>query len=130
MLVVLSPAKAMATVAKSSKLNSVSAPPLVGESDAVLSVMKSKSKTEIKSMMSLSDAIAQLNFDRYRDFHDSTIIRKFTDGKLSSIAVKGLKCAALVFDGPAYRGLRAETFSVDEADRAQQSIEFCRVSTE
>ena len=52
--------------------------------------MKQKSKKELKSLMSVSDNIAELNYQRYQNFEESPLLE-----------------AAVCFDGQAYKTLRS-----------------------
>jgi len=63
----------------------------------LLEVMKLKDKAALKKMMSVSDAVADLNFKRFQAFDKQEE-----------------KQAALAFDGPAYKGLKAHTFTAKQ----------------
>lgn len=66
-------------------------------------------KAKIKSLMSISENLAELNFERFQAFNP--------DGKSES-----LKQAALAFNGDVYLGLDANSLSTDDLKRAQDKI--------
>ena len=65
-------------------------PPFPKQTTALLGLMKQKSKKELKSLMSVSDNIAELNYQRYQNFEESPLLE-----------------AAVCFDGQAYKTLRS-----------------------
>ena len=65
MLVLLSPAKKQQFQTTAGHF---SQPSFLKEAEALVAILQSKSKAEIKALMKLSDSLASLNFDRYRDF--------------------------------------------------------------
>ncbi|QDZ23223.1 peroxide stress protein YaaA [Chloropicon primus] len=86
----LSPAKAM-DLERTHKDNlPASLPMLQIKQEQLLNLMKTKTKSELKTMMKLSDKLADLNYQRYRDFENLE-----------------RRPAAICFDGQAYQGLRA-----------------------
>lgn len=103
MLAVLSPAKTMDMGATSCKLHSK--PPLASKAEELLPALKKLGAGELKRSMGLSDDLAQLNVDRYKNFHRQQA-----------------KQACLAFDGPAYKGLQAEDFSAAEQAYAQKHL--------
>ncbi|CAM9840459.1 unnamed protein product [Ascophyllum nodosum] len=77
------------------------------EADPVVKIMRDKSKSELKKLMAVSDSIADLNNKRFKDFIGADDIGQ---AKAEDI----MRPAALAYDGPAYRGLDAKTFSQEE----------------
>eukprot|EP00752_Nemacystus_decipiens_P005494 g4974.t1 len=112
-LVLLSPAKTLNWAPAPASLSAVwSQPKLLQEADAVVEVMRGKSKSDLKKLMSVSDSIAELNLGRFRSFAGSAKVGKGSPapGTEEDIA----RPAALAYDGPAYRGLDAATFSEED----------------
>eukprot|EP00903_Cladosiphon_okamuranus_P007978 g7700.t1 len=69
--------------------------------------MRGKNKADLKKLMSVSDSIAELNLERFKNFLGSA---KVEEGSPEDFA----RPAALAYDGPAYRGLDAATFSEED----------------
>lgn len=83
--------------------------------------------------MSISDDIAALNYDRYQCFinneagavEDAVLdcnkhSPSTTSASVSKRNLNNFKITAFVFDGPAYRGLDAISFTPQQYDYAQQ----------
>jgi cytoplasmic iron level regulating protein YaaA (DUF328/UPF0246 family) len=95
-VVVLSPAKTLDISPPAGQfLNSH--PRMQEKASRLLDEMRLKDKAALKKMMSVSDAVAELNYKRFQAFEKQEE-----------------KQAALAFDGPAYKGLRAHTFSAKQ----------------
>ena len=62
---------------------------------------------DIKKLMGLSDALAQLNYERYQEWD------------LNSDQVNA---AIYMFEGDVYQGLKAETLTADEIDFTQENL--------
>ena len=91
-------------------------------------------------MMSISDDIAALNYDRYQCFINnecgaaenavldcnkySTSSSSLSSGSASTENSHNFKITSLVFDGPAYRGFDASTFTPEQYNHAQQVRNF------
>jgi len=103
MLAVLSPAKTLDMSATDCTLQSK--PAMQKTMDELLPVVQSLTAKDLKQKMSISDSIAKLNADRYKNFKSQET-----------------KQACLAFDGPAYRGLRAGDFSVAEQRTCQAKV--------
>jgi cytoplasmic iron level regulating protein YaaA (DUF328/UPF0246 family) len=103
MLVVTSPAKALNMEPVG---HDRSDPLFPNDTNGLIHVLREKSVADVKKLMKLSDKLAQLNVDRYRDFMEAPT------GDV-------LKPAALAFDGDTYRGLEAKTLSEDDLRWAQ-----------
>lgn len=108
MLFVLSPAKSLdydtpSTIARPTT------PKFVEQSAELIDILKTKSVREIAELMELSDALAQLNVDRYAAWKP-----KFT--------ARNSKAAILAFNGDVYDGLQARTLSDDDLQWAQEHL--------
>lgn len=107
MLCVLSPAKKI-TVRETPANLTLTTPPLIKEARVLGNIARKLSRTQIKQLMSLSDALAELTQARFAalDLND--------DAKGSP--------AALTFAGDVYRGLDAPSLGVDDLAFAQDHI--------
>jgi len=108
MLSVLSPAKSL-------NLEPLETPPpttepaLMKDAESLMRTARNLSQKRIRELMSLSQDLAKLNYDRYRSFE-----LPFTpDNALP---------AALTFNGDVYRGLRARELSLEDLGWAQSHI--------
>ncbi len=99
MLIVISPAKTLDY--SESKIEAQDSPKFRKQSADLVSILRGKTKAQLKSMMSISDKLADLNYERYQNFSS-----RYTD--------KNSKAALLAFKGDVYLGLDAE--SLDQAD--------------
>ena len=104
MIILLSPAKTIDESGVDSKIIS-SEPRQTEEKDVLLKTCRQLTQSQIKGLMSVSDAIAKLNHTRFQSFET-----------LSA------KQAALAFDGPAYKGLAAIDFSDTQMQFAQENL--------
>lgn len=109
MKVLLSPAKAINT---DNKINTekFTEPIFIEEAEYLVNKLKKYSPKKIKDLMHVSDDIAQLNFDRYQNWEPSVSL---SDEKTQAIAA---------FNGEAYRGFDAGSLSLEELDRAQDTV--------
>ena len=96
MLVVLSPAKKLSI--EGEKPNEFTLPEFTNESQKLIKVLAKYSPKKLKGLMKISDAIADLNVQRYNDW---SVNHDFLDTKQ----------AALTFTGEVYNGLNAASFS-------------------
>jgi cytoplasmic iron level regulating protein YaaA (DUF328/UPF0246 family) len=108
MLILISPAKTLdyetpATTNKSSKAA------MLDESQYLIAQLKELAPHEISSLMSISDKLGTLNFDRFQQWQ-----QPFTKDNA--------KQAILAFKGDVYTGLDAESFKADELAFAQQHL--------
>lgn len=108
MLFLLSPAKTLdyetpAHVAAHTK------PLFTKQAAELIGVLREHTPAEIASLMSLSDALAQLNVARYAAWSP-----RFT--------AANSKQAVLAFNGDVYEGLQAATLSAEQLDWAQQHL--------
>ncbi|KAG5178514.1 hypothetical protein JKP88DRAFT_261307 [Tribonema minus] len=88
-------------------------PHLLPRSDTIAKLMKGKSVADLKSLLSVSPALATLNHERYQNFALS-----------DSVADKKgeLRPAAFAYDGPAFLGLEAETLSQSDLEHGQSVL--------
>ena len=109
MIIVVSPAKALDfespwATQKSSK------PALLKKSEELVGVLSQKSPDQLGSLMSLSDSLAELNFERYQDW--STPFTK-----------RNSRPAILSFNGDTYTGMNAsKSFSEEDYDHVQKTL--------
>jgi cytoplasmic iron level regulating protein YaaA (DUF328/UPF0246 family) len=108
MKIILSPAKSLDFENAKSFKNEETIPEFIEDSQYLVNKLKKYSAKKIKSMMSVSDAIANLNFDRYQTW----------DYPFGEEA----KQALFVFTGDAYRGLDANSLSEEELLRANDKL--------
>lgn len=108
MLTVLSPAK---TLDFESKLPTKkhSEPRLVGGTAGLIEVLRTKSPSEIRSLMSISEDLATLNAERFRAYEPEHTLANS-------------RPAMLAFDGDVYRGLEAKAFQARDFTEAQKTI--------
>lgn len=99
MIILLSPAKTLDFT--ESPMGTHSDPRLLKDSSKLVKVLKKKSVTDIKALMKVSDNIATLNVERFKQFSTP-----FTSANA--------KQSILAFKGDVYQGMEAHTF--DEAD--------------
>ena len=103
MLILLSPAKKM----KEGRTTALptSAPRLHADTDELVAVSERLSTAHLKSLMKLSDALAELNTMRYTDFHS-----------------QAEHPAALLYDGDTYWGLNAASLDDDAMTYANDRV--------
>lgn len=107
----------LALVSPAKKLDFESDVPVTAHSDMrfrdealdLAKILGDKSKAEIKSLMSLSDNLAQLNYDRYQGFDQD-----FTP--------ETSRAAAYAFKGDTYVGLDAYSLDKDDMAFAQEHL--------
>ena len=108
MLFLLSPAKSL-DYDTPPHVAAYTRPIFVGQSAALIDVLKTKSPRQISSLMNLSDALSQLNAARYQAWS-------------SRFTAKNSKQAVLAFNGDVYEGLNAKTLSAQQLDWAQAHV--------
>jgi len=106
MLIVISPAKRLDWSDRSVDLTT---PDFLDQANSLARTMRGRTLTELKGLMDLSDDLAKLNRDRYRDYADEP-------------DADALRPAALAFAGDTYQGLEADTLDADELDWAQDHL--------
>ncbi|MFK8163910.1 MAG: peroxide stress protein YaaA [Lewinella sp.] len=106
MLILLSPAK---TLDMTPVAVEATQPRLLEDTQRLANALKKKSRAKLRDMMHISENLADLNYQRYQDFH-----LPFT--------VENAKPSVLAFRGDVYQGLEAETFSTREMAFANKQI--------
>ena len=110
MLFLLSPAKTLDYETALPKFTPTPTEPLFKkQSSELISILKKCTKKEIAELMSLSEPLAALNHQRYRDWTPT-----FTK--------KNSRPALLAFNGDVYEGLNAPSLSASELEWAQEHI--------
>lgn len=100
MKVILSPAKAL-NFEEAPSLKNSTTPVFIENSEYLINKLKKFSKRKIGKLMNISNALAELNFERYHNWQ-----LPFTD--------ENSKPSLYIFNGEAYRGLDAK--SLKQAD--------------
>ncbi|MDH5721870.1 MAG: peroxide stress protein YaaA [Alphaproteobacteria bacterium] len=108
MLALISPAKKLDFVSEW-LAGKHSQPELLGESQKLVDILKEKSESEIRSLMSLSDNLGKLNFDRYKSFSTP-----FTSANA--------RPAIFAFRGDTYIGLDADSLNENDLNFAQNHL--------
>lgn len=104
MIAVISPAKTLDL--EPGNFEPFTKPRFPKETKALVEVMKTKAPDQLKSLMSISDDLANLNFDRYQKFS-------------SRYTAKNSKPSIHTFKGDVYIGLEVDKFSQEDIDFAQ-----------
>lgn len=105
MIVVVSPAKKLDFASDDVKPN-WSVPDYLDQSEELIKTARKLTRSQIGKLMSISDKLADLNYQRYRDFE-----QPFT--------LTNARQAVLAFKGDTYVGLDAETLSDEDLEFAQ-----------
>ncbi len=108
MLIFLSPAKSL-DYKTPAQVATHTQPAFLKQSEVLIKALRKLSPAQVADLMSLSDPLALLNFNRYADWS-------------LPFAPENAKQAVLAFDGDVYDGLSAKTLSADELDFAQQHV--------
>jgi len=108
MLMVISPAKSLdfETDPVTAK---VSKPSMLADSQALIDELRHLAPHELSSLMSISDKLGSLNYDRYQSWQ-------------TPFTKKNAKQSILAFKGDVYTGLDAESFSEDDFNFAQAHL--------
>ena len=105
MYFVLSPAKSLNSECR--ELDTDYRPLLLEETAHLVKLMKQKGAVEIKSLMGVSDAIAELNYERYQSFEIP-----YTN-EVSHPAIT-------LFDGDVYKNIKTDIWSDEDFEYAQE----------
>ena len=81
----------------------------IDNSDQLIGILKNKSKSQISKLMSLSEKLSELNFDRFQKF------------KLP-FTLDNAKQAILAFKGDVYNGINAPELSSEDLEFAQGKV--------
>lgn len=107
MIILLSPSKGQNF--EPSQVDEFSQPQLLSASEKLMAKLKTMKQSEIQSLMSISEKLAELNHERFQQFK--------TPFKLGTA-----KQAALAFQGDVYSGLKAEEMDSDDLSFAQKHL--------
>jgi len=107
MLMVISPAKSLDYDGKS--YHKYTVPAALKKSETLVNQLSDYSPDQLSKLMKISDKLAQLNQQRYQDFHVP-----FTP--------ENAKQALLVFDGDVYKGIDSENYDEDDLAFAQEHL--------
>ncbi|MCB9597578.1 MAG: peroxide stress protein YaaA [Sandaracinaceae bacterium] len=108
MLLVLSPAKSL-DLSPPPRPVPATQPALMKDTESLMKTTRNLSQKKIQELMSLSPALAKLNYERFRSFE-----LPFTDDNALP--------AAFTFDGEVYKGLEARTLSDADLAWAQDHV--------
>jgi cytoplasmic iron level regulating protein YaaA (DUF328/UPF0246 family) len=107
MLFLISPAKSLDY--SKTTVEQYTRPRLLKNTHELVGVLKDKSAGDLKSLMSISDNLAELNAERYHKFS-----KRFTD--------KNSKQAVLAFKGDVYQGLATDDYTNEDFEYAQKHL--------
>ena len=108
MIVILSPAKTL-DYDSDPQTTTFTEPELLDDAAVLIDVLQEKNAKEIKSLMSISDKLADLNIERYRTFE-------------TPFSTDNAKQALLAFKGDVYRDIEVEEYSDEDFVFAQQHL--------
>ena len=108
MIIVISPAKTLDFDPINVGLST--SPSFLDESKVLISELQEKEPKDIASLMSLSDKLATLNYDRYQNWEGQRQLNSNT------------KQAMFVFQGDVYKGLEADTFNEEDIEFSQKHL--------
>ena len=108
MIIVLSPAKSL-DYETPAHVDTHTIPDFVADAAVLIDGLRRLSPQQISTLMSISDPLARLNFQRYADWSP-----KF--------GTHNAKQAVLAFNGDVYTGLDAKSLSAADLDYAQQHV--------
>ncbi len=108
MLTIISPAKSleMESVVESP---TQSFPELLNKSEKIAQALKKKTPKKLAALMDISPKLAQLNFDRYQQWH-------------TPYAAEESKQAIFAFSGEVYSGIDVQNFTEDELLYTQEHL--------
>ena len=81
----------------------------IEHSQELVNILKGKSEVQIAKLMSLSEKLAKLNFDRFQNFQ-------------STFSLDNAKQAILAFKGDVYNGIDAPSLSYDDLEFSQGKV--------
>lgn len=110
MIAILSPAKNLVAPDKTVECAlKCTKPKFLNEAEYLIEILKEKKAKEIGKLMHVSDAIADLNYERYHSWKKSH-------------STKNARHAILAFNGAAYQGLDATSFTHEELEYSQEHL--------
>ncbi|MCG8328212.1 MAG: peroxide stress protein YaaA [Chitinophagales bacterium] len=104
MILLVSPAKTLDFSERHGRDNTQ--PRLLEQSQELVDILKVKSTNSLKKLMNISETLADLNYQRYQEYH-------------TPFNTENAKQAVLAFKGDVYTGLGAEDFNEEDLDFAQ-----------
>jgi uncharacterized protein len=108
MLVVLSPSKTLDFDVQP-QTDSFSQPQFIDQAAELAKLLKEYTPSQLRKLMKINAKLADLTVQRFQDWH-------------TPFGPDNAKQAALVFKGEVYSGLRADLFSKDDLDYAQDHL--------
>jgi len=108
MLIVISPAKKL-DYQTPAPVSDYTRPALLNRSAELIDIMRRKDSFEIADLMKLSMKLADLNMQRYQDWH-------------TPFTPDNARQSLFAFSGDVYQGMDAATFSADDIAFAQQHL--------
>jgi len=108
MLVLISPAK-IQNFKPQTVTELYTLPEFLKQSEQLIQLIKELSTSELAKLLDINSSLTQLNIDRYFNWH-------------LPFSPQNAKQAVLTFDGEAFRGLNAKTFSSNDFDYAQSHL--------
>jgi cytoplasmic iron level regulating protein YaaA (DUF328/UPF0246 family) len=107
MLAIISPSKTQDF--SSCDINSFTQTRQLDHTQELVNILRNKTQRQISKIMSLSDKLSKLNFDRFQAFK-------------TPFSLDNSKQALLAFKGDVYNGINASSFSLQDLDFAQQNV--------
>lgn len=107
MITIISPAKTMNFNAIVSSVNVSTAPIFEDEVGEIINICKNLEHKDIKQLMSVSDKLVDMNYDRFQKFFDTKTPQKQ---------------ALFAYNGDVYNGIKTQSFTKKDAAFAQNSI--------
>jgi cytoplasmic iron level regulating protein YaaA (DUF328/UPF0246 family) len=108
MKIIISPAKSLDFKTELPTTN-FSIPNFLSESKKINELLKKKSPSELKSLMSISEKLAELNWNRNNTFK-------------TPFNIENARPSIFTFNGDVYSGLDAFSLSMDQLNQAQKSL--------
>ena len=108
MKIIISPAKSLDFKTELPTKN-FSTPNFLSESKKINELLKKKSPSELKSLMSISEKLAELNWNRNNTFK-------------TPFNLENARPSIFTFNGDVYSGLDAFSLSMDQLNQAQNSL--------
>jgi len=108
MKIIISPAKSLDFKTELPTKN-FSIPNFLSDSKKINELLKKKSQSELKSLMSISEKLAELNWNRNNTFK-------------TPFNIENARPSIFTFNGDVYSGLDAFSLSMDQLNQAQKSL--------
>ena len=108
MKIIISPAKSLDFKTELPTKN-FSIPNFLSDSKKINGLLKKKSQSELKSLMSISEKLAELNWNRNNTFK-------------TPFNIENARPSIFTFNGDVYSGLDAFSLSMDQLNQAQKSL--------